>query len=332
MIEAAVYDTRPYDRKYLERAEGANGIRWRFHEFRLSAETALTAQGAQAVCIFVNDHADRACLEKLAQVKVRLLALRCAGYNNVDIPAARALGMAVTRVPAYSPHAVAEHAVALLLTLNRRIHRAYTRVRDLNFSLNGLEGAEIFGKTVGIIGTGRIGRIAAQIFRGFETTVLAYDPAPAPAWAGPAGVQYTDLPALLCASDIVSLHLPLLPETEHLLDADTIARMKPGAIIINTSRGKLIDTTALIEALKSGQLGGVALDVYEEEEGVFFEDLSSRLLLDDVLSRLLTFPNVLVTSHQGFLTHEGLGEIARVTVQNILTLASGRPLLPGTVL
>jgi D-lactate dehydrogenase len=330
MIEAAVYDTRPYDRKYLEHAEGADGIRWRFHEFRLSAETAVTVQGAQAVCIFVNDHMDRACLEQLAQMKVRLLALRCAGFNNVDVPAARALGMAVTRVPAYSPHAVAEHAVALLLTLNRRIHRAYNRVRDLNFSLNGLEGAEIFGKTVGIIGTGRIGKIAAQILRGFDATVLAYDPAPSPTWAGPAGVQYTDLPALLRTSDIVSLHLPLLPETEHLLDSDTIARMKPGAIIINTSRGKLIDTTALIEALKSGQLGGVALDVYEEEEGVFFEDLSSRVLLDDVLSRLLTFPNVLVTSHQGFLTHEGLGEIARVTVQNILTLGNGRPLLPGT--
>jgi D-lactate dehydrogenase len=330
MIEVAVYDTRPYDRKYLERAEGGEGIRWRFHEFRLSAETAMTTSGAQAVCIFVNDHADRGCLEKLAQLHVRLLALRCAGFNNVDIPAARALKIAVTRVPAYSPHAVAEHAVALLLALNRRIHRAYNRVRDLNFSLNGLEGIEIYGKTVGIIGTGRIGKIAAQIFRGFEATVLAYDPAPAPAWAGPVGVQYTDFRGLLHASDIVSLHLPLLPETEQLLNADTIARMKPGALVINTSRGKLIDTTALIDALKSGQLGGVALDVYEEEEGIFFEDLSSRVLLDDVLSRLLTFPNVLVTSHQGFLTQEGLGEIARVTVQNILTLKTGGPLLPGT--
>jgi D-lactate dehydrogenase len=330
MIESAVYDTRPYDRKYLEHAEGGRNVRWRFHDFRLSSETALTAKGAAAVCIFVNDCVDRPCLETLAGLGVRMIALRCAGFNNVDLAAAKALKLAVTRVPAYSPHAVAEHAVALLLTLNRRIHRAFNRVRELNFSLNGLEGAEIFGKTVGIIGTGKIGKIAAQIFRGFDARVLAYDPVPSPPWAAQIGAQYTDLPTLLRSSDIVSLHLPLLPETEHLLNEKTLAAMKPGALIINTSRGKLIDTAALIDALKSGQIGGVALDVYEEEEGIFFEDLSGQMLLDDVLSRLLTFPNVLITSHQGFFTREALGEIARVTVQNILKLETGEAFIAGT--
>jgi D-lactate dehydrogenase len=332
MIEVAVYDTKPYDRKYLERAVTDGSIRWRFHEFRLNEETAVTAHGAQVVCVFVNDHPNRACLEKLASLGVRLLALRCAGFNNVDLGAARELKLAVTRVPAYSPHAVAEHAVALLLSLNRKIHRAFNRVRELNFSLNGLEGAEIYGKTVGIIGTGKIGRIAAQILRGFEARVLAYDPMPSPEWAAKTGVQYTGLSELLRASDIVSLHLPLLPETEHLLNRENIALMKPGTILVNTSRGKLIDTAALVSALKSGQLGGVALDVYEEEEGIFFEDLSGQVLLDDVLSRLLTFPNVLVTSHQGFLTHEGLTEIARVTVENILKLETAEAFLPGTTL
>jgi D-lactate dehydrogenase len=332
MIEVAVYDTKPYDRSYLPGTAGGGDIRWRFHEFRLSKETAAIAQGAQAVCIFVNDHADRACLETLGRLGVRLLALRCAGFNNVDLAAAKALKIAVTRVPAYSPHAVAEHTLALLLTLNRRIHRANNRVREFNFSLNGLVGTELFGKTIGIVGTGKIGKIAAQIFRGFETTVLAYDPVPAPDWAGRVGVKYTGLAELLRSSDVISLHLPLLPETEHLLNGETLASMKPGAVIVNTSRGKLIDTAALIEALKSGRLGGVALDVYEEEEGIFFEDLSGQVLLDDVLSRLLTFPNVLVTAHQAFLTHEGLSEIARVTRENILKLQDGGAFLSGTTL
>ena len=332
MIHVAVYDTKPYDRKSLEHAEGADRIRWRFHEFRLNAETAVTAGGCQAACIFVNDDADRACIEKLSSLGVRLLALRCAGFNNLDQKAAKESKLAVTRVPAYSPHAVAEHAIALLLTLNRRIHRAFNRVRELNFSLNGLEGTELFGKTVGIIGTGRIGKIAAQIFRGFDTKLLAYDPFPSQEWATQLGARYTNLADLMRQSDIISLHLPLVPETERLLNAENLALMKPGAIIINTSRGKLIDTPALVAALKSGRLGGVALDVYEEEEGIFFEDLSGQVLLDDVLSRLLTFPNVLITSHQGFLTHEGLGEIARVTVQNILKLEKAEPFLQGTVL
>ena len=284
------------------------------------------------MCIFVNDHADRDCLEALASLDVKLIALRCAGHNNVDLAAAREIGLAVVRVPAYSPHAVAEHAVGLLLTLNRKIHRAYNRVRELNFSLSGLVGFDIAGKTVGIVGTGKIGRIAAQIFRGFDANVLAYDPFPATDWANERGVRYTDLDNLLATSDILSLHLPLMPETLHLLNEQTIARTKPGVFIVNTSRGKLIDTTSLIAALKSGHIGGVALDVYEEEEGVFFQDLSGKVLLDDELSHLLIFPNVLITAHQAFLTHEALSEIARVTIQNIIRLEAREPFLEGTTL
>ncbi len=332
MPEVAVYDTKPYDREFLPAAKGGRKIRWRFHDFRLSAETASTAEGADAVCVFVNDVVDAACVAKLAELRVRLVALRCAGYNNVDLNAARKTGLPVTRVPAYSPHAVAEHAVALLLALNRRVHRAFNRVRELNFSLTGLVGVNVHGKTVGVIGTGKIGRIAAQIFRGFGAEVLAYDPLPSADWAKSCGVRYAKLPALLAASDIITLHLPLLPETKHLVNARTLAQMKRGVILLNTSRGKLIDTKALVQALKSGHVGGVALDVYEEEEGIFFQDLSGQVLQDDVLSRLLTFPNVLITSHQGFLTREGLGEIARVTVENILNLENGQPFLAGTAL
>jgi D-lactate dehydrogenase len=238
MIETALYDTKPYDREYLAGAAGAERVAWRFHEFRLSAQTAHAAKGAQAVCIFVNDQADRACLEALAALDVKLIALRCAGHNNVDLSVARELGLAVVRVPAYSPHAVAEHAVGLLLTLNRKIHRAYNRVRELNFSLSGLVGFDIQGKTVGIIGTGKIGRIAAQIFRGFEANVIAHDPFPTLAWAKAHAIQYTDLDTLLASSDILSLHLPLMPDTLHLLNAGTIAKTKLGVFIINTSRGK----------------------------------------------------------------------------------------------
>ncbi len=323
MIEAAVYDTKPYDREYLAQAPGAERVAWRFHDFRLSARTAPAAKGAQAVCVFVNDQGDRACLEILAAHGVKLVALRCAGFNNVDLAAANLLGLAVTRVPAYSPHAVAEHAVALLLTLNRRIHRAFNRVRELNFSLSGLVGFDLHGKTIGVVGTGKIGRIAAQIFRGFGSDVLAHDPFPAPDWAATHGVRYVDFDTLLAESDVVSLHVPLLPETSHLLNEQTLARMKPGVFIVNTSRGKLIDTGALIAALKAGHVGGVALDVYEEEEGIFFEDLSGRVLHDDELSLLLNFPNVLITAHQAFLTREALSEIARVTTANLLQLETG---------
>ena len=332
MLLAAVYDTKPYDREQLVQASAGRGVEWRFHDFRLSAETAVTAVGAQAVCVFVNDQLDRACLQAVAGQGVKLVALRCTGYNNVDIAAADELKLAVTRVAVYSPYAVAEHAVALLLALNRKIHRAYNRTREMNFSVNGLIGFDLHGKTAGIVGTGKIGRIVAQIFRGFGMKVRAYDPYPNAEWAKQNAVEYVDARTLAGSCDVISLHIPLTPETKHLIRAETIALMKPGAILLNVSRGALIDTTALIEALKSGQLGGVALDVYEEEEGVFFEDLSGQVLQDDALARLLTFPNVLVTAHQAFLTREALADIANTTVANLEALASGKPFVEGSVL
>lgn len=334
MIEVAVYDTKPYDREYFSAAVGpgeSNGIVWRFHDFRLSGETVSTAIGAAAVCVFVNDTLDAPCLESLAELGVRHIALRCAGFNNVDLEAARRCGLAVTRVHAYSPHAVAEHTVSLFMTLNRRIHRAYNRVREHNFSLNGLVGMDIYGKTVGVVGTGKIGKLAAEIFRGFSARVIASDPYPDREWAERHDISYLELAKLLETSDIVSLHTPLMPETHHLLNRKTIGRMKRGAFLVNTSRGKLVDTVALIDALKQGQLGGVALDVYEEEEGIFFEDLSGEVLLDDELSRLLSFPNVLITAHQAFLTVEALREIARVTTDNLLRGMRREPWLEGTV-
>jgi len=332
MPAIAVYDTKPYDREFMMAAAGARQVEWAFHEFRLTAETAATARGATVVCGFVNDRIDRGCLEILVDAGIRHVALRCAGFNNVDLDAARELGIAVTRVPAYSPHAVAEHTVALVLTLNRRIHRAWNRVRELNFSLNGLVGFDLHGKTCGIVGTGRIGRVTAEIFRGFGMRVIAHDPFPMTDWAAGHGIEYMPLADLLTTSDIVSLHLPLTPQTHHLINADSVGQLKPGAMLVNTSRGKLIDTTAVIDALKQGRLGGLAIDVYEEEEGVFFEDLSGQVLQDDQLSRLLTFPNVLITAHQAFLTREALGEIARVTVENVVRQSRGEPYLPGTLL
>ena len=331
MTRVAIYDTKSYDREYFDSAPGRENLSLTYHDFRLRSESAKTAQGHEAICVFVNDVVDRACLAELSQAGVKHVALRCAGFNNVDLAAAAEFGMIVTRVPAYSPHAVAEHAVALLLTLNRRIHRAHNRVREQNFSLSGLVGFDVFGKTVGILGTGKIGRLVAQIFRGFGASVLAYDIEQHGDWAKQFEVEYVDLDALMGRSDILSLHLPLAPETHHLLDESAFARIKPGAYLINTSRGKLIDSSALIKSLKAGRLGGVALDVYEEEEGVFFEDLSDRVLLDDELSRLLTFPNVLMTSHQAFLTREALSEIARVTTENLGRCAAGQPAIEGTV-
>ncbi|MEZ5405879.1 MAG: 2-hydroxyacid dehydrogenase [Verrucomicrobiia bacterium] len=330
MIPVAFYDTKPYDQLYFSSENKT--VAWHFHEFRLEPNTISTAQGVEAVCLFVNDVANHECLEKLATFGVKLIALRCAGYNNVDLETARALGLSVVRVPAYSPHAVAEHAVALLLTLNRKIHRAYNRVREHNFSLNGLVGFDLCHKTAGIIGTGKIGKITAQIFRGFQMKVMAHDPFPSNEWAKQFEIHYTDLDSLLSQSDIISCHIPLLPDTYHLLNTKTLSKTKPGVFLINTSRGKVIETHALIEFLKSGHLGGVALDVYEEEEGIFFKDLSDQMLQDDELTRLLTFPNVLVTAHQAFLTHEALQEIARVTQENITRFVQKQAFLEGTVL
>jgi D-lactate dehydrogenase len=328
----AVFDTKPYDRDYLTRANGSEELDWRFHEFRLEAKTAVAANGAQAVCIFVNDVANREALEHLAGSGVKLIALRCAGFNNVDLGAAKELGFTVTRVPSYSPHAVAEHAIALILTLNRKIHRAFNRVRELNFSLSGLVGFDLYGKTAGILGTGKTGRIVGEILRGFGMRVLASDLYPNQEWAIKNGIEYVEMSRLAKESDIISLHVPLTPQTDRIVNQESLALMKPGVTLINVSRGRLIHTQALIKALKSGHVGGVALDVYEEEEGIFFEDLSGEILQDDELARLLTFPNVLVTAHQAFLTHEALSEIARITAENVRRFASRQTLLDGTVL
>jgi D-lactate dehydrogenase len=332
MITTAVFDTKPYDREQFAGESADRRIAWRFLDFRLTAESAPSAKGAQAVCVFVNDTLDRSCLEVLAAQGVKLVALRCTGFNNVDVAAAAALGVAVTRVPNYSPYAVAEHAVALLLTLNRKVHRAFNRVRELNFSLSGLVGFDLHGKTTGIVGTGKIGRIAARILRGFGMRVLATDPFPDAAWAIELGVEYVDARTLVRESDVVSLHVPLTPETRHIIRRETLDLMKPGAILVNVSRGALVDTSALIDALKSGKLGGVALDVYEEEEGIFFEDLSGEVLQDDELARLLTFPNVLITSHQAFLTREALSDISRTTIANLAALDSGKPFVEDSLL
>ena len=327
----AVYDTKPYDREYLSAAKGVEALDLRFHEFRLEVDTVFSAEGAQAVCVFVNDNVSQPTLESLARLGVRVVALRCAGFNNVDLKAAKRLSLAVVRVPSYSPHAVAEHTIALLLTLNRKTHRAFNRARELNFSLNGLVGFDLHGKTAGIIGTGKTGRIVCDILKGFGMRVIASDPFPNKEWAAQKGIEYMDTATLAKQSDIVSLHVPLTPETDRLVNSEFIKLMKRGVMLVNVSRGRLVHTTALIEGLKSGHIGGVALDVYEEEEGIFFEDLSGQLLHDDELARLLTFPNVLITAHQAFLTREALNEISRVTVENLLRFTQGQPFLESTV-
>src|SRR5215475_6345200 len=332
VIAAAVFDTKPYDRQALQQASADHGIEWHFHDFRLTEDSASAAKNARAVCVFVNDQLNRRCLEVLTRHGVELVALRCAGFNNVDLAAAKELKLTVTRVPVYSPHAVAEHTVALLLTLNRKIHRAFNRVRELNFSLNGLVGFDLYGKTAGIVGTGKTGRIVGEILRGFQMRVLASDPYPNQQWAAKNGIEYVEMSTLVKGSDLISLHAPLTPQTDRIINAETLPQMKSGVILVNVSRGRLVHTKALIKALKSGHVGGVALDVYEEEEGVFFEDLSLEILHDDELARLLTFPNVLVTAHQDFFTREALSEIARVTVENIRRFTSKNALLDGTVL
>jgi len=308
-----VFDTRHYDRAAFEKQNAHIGHELHFHTTRLEEKTAKLAAGSQAVCAFVNDVLDRATLTALKKNGVSLVALRCAGYNHVDLTAARDLGMTVVRVPAYSPYAVAEHALALLLALNRKVHRSYNRVRESNFSLEGLVGFDLRGKTIGIVGTGKIGAVFANIMAGFGCRLLAYDAYP----RTDLPVTYVEAKQLLAESDVISLHVPLLPETYHFLKAETIAQLKRGVIIVNTSRGALIEAHALIEGLKSGHVGGAALDVYEEEAGIFFHDLSGRVLQDDVLARLISMPNVLITSHQAFLTHEALANIAQTTLESI---------------
>jgi D-lactate dehydrogenase len=315
-MRVAVFSTKPYDRAFLESANQAHGHELVFFETRLAAATTALAKNFPAVCVFVNDHLDAPTLGALAQGGTRVVALRCAGYNNVDLKAAGALGLAVVRVPAYSPHAVAEHTVALLLTLNRKIHRAYSRVREGNFALDGLMGFDVHGLTVGIVGTGKIGLEVARIMRGFGCPLVGYDPAPN--HEGQAlGIRYIGLDELFASADIISLHSPLTPDTYHLIDARAIQRMKAGVVLINTSRGALIDTAAVVEGLKSGRVGYLGLDVYEEEGDLFFEDLSNEVIRDDVFARLLTFPNVVVTGHQAFFTRNALENIAQTTLANI---------------
>jgi len=325
-VRVAVFDTHRYDRESFDAVNVRYGHELRYFEPRLTADTVALAAGFPAVCSFVNDRVDAAALGGLRDGGVRLVALRSAGYNQVDLGAAARLGLRVVRVPDYSPHAVAEHTVGLVLALDRSIHRAHDRVRDGNFSLEGLVGFDLYGKTVGIVGLGRIGRVVARIFHGFGCRLLASERQPVPDLGPELPVRLVERAELYRESDIITLHVPLTPETHHLIDEGALAQMKPGVLIVNTGRGALIDTRALIEALKAGRVRAAGLDVYEEEEGVFFQDLSDSVLKDDVLARLLTFPNVIVTAHQAFLTHEALAAIADTTLANVTAFEQGRPL------
>ena len=317
-MDVAVFSTRSYDRTFLE-AANAKGGNWhdlRFFEASLSLQTVSLARRSAAVCCFVNDHLDRAVIEALCQIGVRLVVLRCAGFNNVDLKAAETAGICVARVPAYSPEAIAEHTLALILCLNRKIHRAYVRVREGNFALDGLLGFNLANRTVGIIGTGKIGGALVKILSGFGCGMVAHDPYPDPALAD-AGVEYLPLDDLFAAADIISLHCPLTPETHHMIDRAALARLRDGVMLINTSRGAVVDTRAVIEGLKSGKIGSLGLDVYAEEGDLFFRDLSGQTLQDDIFARLLTFHNVLITGHQGFFTQEAVEAIADVTIENV---------------
>lgn len=319
-MKLAFFDTKSYDIPGFDRYGIPAGVEIKYFEPNLNRDTVTLAAGFDAVCVFVNDTVDAVVVDKLCQLGVKAIVLRCAGFNNVDIKACEGK-LRVFRVPAYSPHAVAEHAMALLLTINRRTHKAYIRTRDFNFSLQGLAGFDLYGKTVGIVGTGKIGRVFADICKGFGMKILAYDKFPNP----DAGLDYVDLPELFAQADIISLHCPLTEETHHLINADTIAMMKKGVTIINTSRGALVDTEALINGIKEKKVGAACLDVYEEEGDFFYEDFSGHIVRDDKLVRLIAMPNVIVTSHQAFLTSEALDNIAATTVNNLTRFFSGDP-------
>jgi len=326
-MRVAVFSTKPYDETSFREQVHAHELV--FLEPRLTAETASLAEGFDCVCAFVNDDLGGATLDRLAAGGTKLLALRSAGFNHVDVECAERLGLTVARVPAYSPYAVAEHAVGMVLALNRKIHRAYNRVREGNFALTGLLGFDLRAKTVGVIGTGKIGTVFARIMIGFECRVLAADPYPSDACRD-MGVEYVDRERLFRESDIIALHAPLSLETYHIVNARTVALMKPGALLVNTSRGALVNTRAVIDGLKSGRIGALGLDVYEEEGELFFRDLSDSVIHDDVFARLLTFPNVLITGHQAFFTIEALAHIAETTLNNITRFEAGR--LDGTTL
>lgn len=325
-MRIAFFDTHKFERPYFEEANKETRFTFTYYETPLKAHSAPLASGHDIVCCFVNDQIDAEVIRSLAQHNVRMLALRSAGFNNVDLEAAQRFNLPVTRVPEYSPYAVAEHATALALSLNRKIHLAYHRIRDMNFSLDGMVGFDMHSKTVGILGTGKIGSVFAKIMHGFGCKLLGYDLARNLELEKNYGLRYKDAKQVFEESDIISLHLPLNPLTRHIVDEAALESMKPGCMLINTGRGALIDTKALLNSLKSGKLGYAGLDVYEEEEAVFFRDLSGQILKDDCLARLTTFPNVLITSHQGFLTREALANIASTTLQNISDFERGRPL------
>jgi len=322
-MKIAVFSARRYDKTMLAEANAGAAHALRFLEDRLTAATAPLAEGCEAVCVFVNDNVDAEVLGILASQGTRLVATRSTGYNHIDAQAAERLGIAVVRVTDYSPHSVAEFVVGLLLAVNRKIARASTRTRDGNFDLDGLMGFDLHGKTVGVIGTGKIGVIFARIMAGFGCTVVGYDKFPSPAFETLGG-RYVGIEELLQCSDVVSLHCPLTPETHHIVDAASLARVKRGCILVNTSRGGLVDTECAIAALKSGQLGGLAIDVYEQEASLFFQDLSSTIITDDVIQRLVSFPNVIVTGHQAFFTVEAIGQIMRTTIESISDFERGQ--------
>ena len=318
-MKFAFFDAKPYDKPSFDRFGGANGITFKYFETKLNEDTVELAAGYDGVCVFVNDTVNAAVIDRLCEMGVKAIALRCAGFNNVDMK--HAFGrIHVLRVPAYSPYAVAEHTMAMLLTSIRRIHKAYIRTRDFNFSLAGMTGFDLHGKTIGIIGTGRIGRVFIDICRGFGMKVLAYDKYPAQGLDNGDTVRYVTMDELLSNSDIISLHCPLTEDTYHVIDETALAKCKRGVVILNTSRGALVDAEALLSGIKSRKVGAACLDVYEEESDFFFEDFSGHILEDDILARLISMPNVIVTSHQAFLTEEALSNIAETTVQNIVSL------------
>ncbi len=319
-MKIAFFDTKPYDRPAFEHFGSEAGLTFKFFEAKLTEDTAGLADGFDAVCVFVNDTVNAAVIDRLCDLGVQTVALRCAGFNNVDLKHAEGR-IRVVRVPAYSPYAVAEHTMALLLTSIRRIHKAYIRTRDFNFSLAGMTGFDLHGKTMGVIDTGRIGRVFIDICRGFGMKVLAYDKYPSPAVSDGESVCYVTLDELFAESDIISLHCPLTEETYHIIDEDAITRCKRGVVILNTSRGALVDTEALLAGIKSRKVGAACLDVYEEESELFFEDFSGHIVEDDTLARLISMPNVIVSSHQAFLTEEALSNIAETTVQNLVELS-----------
>lgn len=324
-MKIAFFSTQPYDREFFNQANQDERFAYQFYETHLGPHIVEAVNDVDAVCVFVNDRVNREVMEVLASRGVKIVALRCAGFNNVDLDAARAYGISVCRVPAYSPEAVAEHAMAMLLTLNRKTHKAYNRVREQNFSLNGLLGFNLYGKTIGVVGTGKIGKAFCRIAKGFGCELLAFDIYEDPQLKE-MGVSYVGMEELYKASDIISLHCPLVPENKHMVNRETIQQMKDGVVLLNTSRGALIHTDAVIDGLKKRKIGGLALDVYEQEEKLFFKDLSGAIIEDDTIQRLMSFPNVLITAHQAFFTKEALTQIASTTVRNIEELLSNQVL------